>query len=136
MRNSTTALHRAVVASTRLRAEVTVFFEVPRGVDAAAHEALESLVCLAWHEATPDDLHIYNCFSEAEMLGSWALGDESTGDMRLFEDGFCHGAPTYAEPERTLMLVSPATLKRLVTAQRRLPIVVADDATRPLPLAS
>lgn len=127
----TGALHRAVVGSRKHDAELIVFFEVPWDslptVDVGRWLAMN--VCAAW-DVPEDDLNIYNIVRERPLLHQ-ATGDAGTGDMRLFEVGFWHG-PTYVEPERTLMLVCPPTLRRLLAAQRALPIV---DATTSMPAA-
>ena len=128
-------LYRAIASSQRHRAEMLVFFELPGVAVANVGPALETVLSALWGYAD-GDLEIYNLLSEHEALGDWALGDAATGDMRLFESGCSYGTVLYHEPANTLMLVSPRRLRRLQAAQARLPIVVADDATRPMPLAA
>lgn len=117
-RSSPLYLYRAIVISRSHAEEVAVFFEAPRE---QRHDHLQRLLHLAW-QVSAEDLTIYNLNSAHELLNEWALGEAETGDMRLFESGFCDDAVIYHDPLRTLMLVSPATLKRLVEAQRQLPV--------------
>lgn len=123
-------LHRALVTTSHDRTEVVVFFEVAwdelTDANPARQVALQLAAAWGLH---PDDLHIASPVRERPLL-SLARGGPQTGDLRLFEVGHWHG-PIYAEPERTLLLVCPATLRRLVTAQRSLPIV---DATSSMPM--
>ena len=127
------SLFRAIVSSRRLNAEMLVFFDLTGMSAERAGSTLEAALCLLWDE-TPDGLVIYNLHSEREALEEWALGPAATGDVRLFESGCAYGTVLYHEPANTLMLVRPRTLRRLQSAQAKLPIVEADDATRPMPL--
>lgn len=123
-------LHRALVTGPQDRTEVVVFVEVPWDelVHANVARMVSLLVAAAWN-VHPDDLRVASPVRERPLL-SMSRGGPQTGDLRLFEVGHWHG-PIYAEPERTLLLVGPATLRRLVTAQRSLPIV---DATSSMPM--
>ena len=131
-RSSPLHLYRAIVISRSHAEEVAVFFEAPRE---ERHEHVQRLLHLAWH-VSAEDLTIYNLNSVHELLNEWALGFVDTGDMRLFESG-CSGSGadggdpdvTYHDPLRTLFFVSPPALKRLLTAQRMLPVA---PATLPL----
>lgn len=122
-RSSPLQLYRAIVASRSFDDELVVFFEAPRD---ARHEHLQRLLHLAW-QVSAEDLAIYNLNSAHELQNEWAFGLPETGDMRLFESGCCGDVVHYHDPLRTLMFVSPPTLKRLVAAQRRLPV----DSTAP-----
>lgn len=128
------ALHRATVASPKIEATVTVFFEVPWGLttemDLGQHLAMQ-LAC-AW-DVEMTDIHVTDVIRERPLLAR-ARGHVSTGDLRLFENGYWRG-PLYCEPDRTLLLVCPTTLRRLVAAQRGLPVVDA-GASMPMPLAT
>ena len=85
------------------------------------------LLACAW-DLELTDLQVSDVVRERPLIAR-ARGHVATGDQRLFEVGHWHG-PIYAEPERTVLLVCPPTLLRLVAAQRALPIV---DATTSMP---
>lgn len=94
--------------------EVVVFFEALPGCSRSATLALAlgGIWRVPFHEVEHDDI----C-TEAQLI-QFAIGKDETDDARLFEVRFERGRPVYAEEERTLMLVSPATLRRLVLGQR------------------
>lgn len=128
------ALHRATVASPKIEATVTVFFEVPWGLttelDLGQHLAMQ-LAC-AW-DVEITDIHVTDVIRERPLIAR-ARGAVATGDLRLFENGYWRG-PLYCEPDRTLLLVCPTTLRRLVVAQRNVPVVDA-GASMPMPLTA
>lgn len=96
--------------------EVHVFFEAPP-LTHPGNELLHMLTAV-WF-ARIGSIHIENIVEEYEYLSRWAVGSKITGDARLFEVGLGDGGRVdYCDPERTLMLVSPRVLKRLVLGQR------------------
>jgi hypothetical protein len=96
--------------------EVHVFFEAPP-LTHPGNELLHMLTTV-WF-APIDSLHISNPVDEYQHFSRWAVGDKSTGDARLFEVGLGDGGRVeYCKPGRTLMLVSPAVLQRLVKGQQ------------------
>lgn len=108
-----------------------VFFEVPW--DQVPHTDLRMhllilVAALAWVD--PQQVEVHALQRERQVLDA-SHGLPSTGDLRLFELGDWHG-PFYVEPERTWLLVGPATLRRLAAAQRALPIV---DASTSMPMS-
>lgn len=115
--NTMQTLHRAV-AQIGDQPEVHVFFLVPAGADAGI-ELLTVIngVCKAGTER----IEAWNVLSEPELLRDWAMGEESTGDARLFERGFDRDQVTYLDPGRALYLVDAATSARLHRAARRVP---------------
>lgn len=109
-------LYRAAAALNRPgQPELIVFFETDfedPGYDLTS--TLQSLWC-----ADRNEVDVLLVCTADYVLKHWCIGDESTGDARLFELGFdADGTVRYAQPERTLFLVTPATLQRLVLAQR------------------
>ena len=111
-------LHRAIVSSARLEGECVVFFETSA---LSASKALENALSILW-SVPAESLEIYNCNTEWQQVNLFAFGDRSDGDLRLFETGSgMGGVLIYAEPTRTLFLVRPETLARLVIAQARIP---------------
>lgn len=112
-------LYRAIVESrTRDRCAV-VFFESPVERDRLDH--VEGLMALAWNVPT-EDLEIYNLYSADELFGGHCWGDESDGDLRLFQTGWSMGEALYANPAETLVLVASQALHdRLVAAQMLIP---------------
>ena len=96
--------------------EVAIFFHAPSR--AAAWPTLQTLLTTAWN-VNADALDAYNFFPESELLGEHAAGDASTGDARLFESGAGPNGISYLDPQRTLMFVRPATLRRLLAAQQK-----------------
>lgn len=96
--------------------EVHVFFEAPP-LTHPGNELLHMLTAV-WF-APVGTIHIENIVDEYAHLSRWAVGDKSTGDARLFELGSGDGGRVeYCKPARTLMLVSPPVLQRLVKAQQ------------------
>lgn len=95
--------------------EVTIFFETNQE-DPGYN--LRELLAKLW-SADERDIDVQLICSADYVLKHWCIGEASTGDARLFELGFdADGTVRYAVPERTLFLVTPATLQRLVLAQR------------------
>lgn len=94
--------------------EVHVFFEAADSDVAPA--VLRRLLAAAW-DTDPDHFGFHNIWSENELLRQ-AMCEASTGDLRLLETGFCR-VPLFCMPERTLLIVTPPTLTRLVKAQER-----------------
>lgn len=125
------ALHRALATQGRGQPQMVVFFEIPWDAVTTMDVGswLQILLAAMW-DVPPDAVQLNGITRERPLLSD-AIGGEATGDLRLFETSQWHG-PIYAEPERTLLLVCPATLARLVAAQRRLPIV---DASTSMPAA-
>lgn len=121
------ALHRATVASPKIEAPITVFFEAPWNLvpEMEPGPFLALLLACAW-DLELADLQVKDVIRERPLIAR-ARGHVATGDLRLFEVGYWHG-PIYAEPERTVLLVCPTTLRRLVAAQRALPIVDASSS--------
>lgn len=127
------ALHRATVASAKIEAPITVFFEVPWNLVPEVEPApfVAMLLGCAW-DLELTDLQVTDVIRERPLIAR-ARGHVATGDLRLFENGFWRG-PLYCEPDRTVLLVCPSTLRRLVAAQQHLPVVDA-SASMPAPLA-
>lgn len=97
------------------QSELTVFFETT--AQDPGHE-LGLLLSQIWN-VPPRDVDVQLVCSAEYVLKHWCTGDEVTGDARLFELGFdAEGVVNYVAPERTLFLVTPNTLQRLVIAQR------------------
>jgi hypothetical protein len=122
-----TTLYRAAVILNRdgETHETTVFFEhVGSSTEAAFSLSLQ--LTGVWF-CQLGQLRVINAWAETVLLAK-AIGTPETGDQRLFEVSAWHGSPIYADPERTLMLVSPPLLRRLVLAQQQLPIVVVHTA--------
>ena len=123
-------LYRAHVGSNRHNCEFTVFFEAR---EHSRLDHIERLMCLLW-DTRPEDLHIYNIWSEAELLTTAAFSDADAGDLRLLETGWFRG-PLHAAPERTLILTSPVTARRLQALQQQVQQVqriAASDLTERL----
>lgn len=124
-------LMRGLISVDNASAEqIAVFFEVPwdqvPNMDLRMH-LLILVAALSWVD--PQAVVVHKLQRERQVIDD-SHGLPSTGDLRLFEVGDWHG-PIYAEPERTWLLVGPATLRRLAAAQRALPIV---DATTSMPM--
>jgi len=94
--------------------EVAVFFEAPSPADAVA--VLTALLATAWG-VPADEVDHYNLWSEAELLRNSACDGCLAGEAYLMENGWCHG-PLFVRPDRTLMLVRPSTLRRLLVARQ------------------
>lgn len=92
--------------------DVAVFFETTRAVHT---HTLESLLHHAWRVDVAT-LVISSC-SERELLEDFAIGPESDGDVRLFEDGYSSTEIFYLDPAHTQFFVRPETQQRLRTAQ-------------------
>jgi hypothetical protein len=109
-------LYRAVACvHGRDEPEVHVFFEAPPLTNPG--EELLLALNTVWRTGR-DVLEIYNIVDETELLRSWSVGGTRTGDARLFEVGVGDRSRVhYCAPDRTLFLVSPTTLQRLVKAQ-------------------
>lgn len=111
-------LHRAVCSCNHWRYqdvdEKTVFFET--FYTEHAGDRLRALLANTW--GVPESsVIVYNVFPERE-LSLLSLDDSaSSGDKALFEIGWDRGTkrPSYLD-ELPLMLVSPQTHERLVTA--------------------
>ena len=95
--------------------EVVVFFDAASERD--AWPTLQSLLAHTWR-INADQIDAYNFFPEHELLGNHAYGDASTGDARLFESGGGPGGTSYIDPQRTLLLVRPHRLRRLLAGQQ------------------
>ncbi|MGK2899981.1 MAG: hypothetical protein ACSLE9_15075 [Burkholderiaceae bacterium] len=106
--------------------ECVVFFESPSVPAAGAR--LATLLSEAW-SAPKDCIEAYNVRTEHELLSDWAFGDASTGDARLFEVSCGPNGIGYVEAARTLVLVRPATLRRLAQARE---LVTALQRAQPL----
>lgn len=91
--------------------EVLVFFEAH--TREAAGATLQRGLALAWG-CRLDDVEFYNLADEHEVCADW--GDEAPGDAALWVTGRSHG-PLFQSLERTLMLVRPLTLRRLLQAR-------------------
>lgn len=111
-------LYRAMVYSPLHKIDMAVFFEAPRSQRMAV---LEQLLNLAWKVDPSTDVSIENLISEHELLDSWAMGDISTGDLRLFEIGIGAHGLTYLRPAQVQYFVNPLTLLRLQQALSQLP---------------
>ncbi len=92
--------------------EVMVFFEAPSAE--AAPAVLLRLLALAWG-CTPADVEFYNLFDEHELR--LRDGDDVPGDAALWCSGMYHG-PLFHRLDRTLLLVRPRTLERLLLARQ------------------
>lgn len=88
-------LHRAIVSlplhlcePNRPLQDRIVFFEAPHGARCDKH--LETLLAAAWCEDTTDWCErgfIYNINTARELLRDWSIGNQASGDLRLFETG-------------------------------------------------
>jgi hypothetical protein len=109
-------LYRAVAyVHGRPSPEVHVFFEAPPLTN-PGEELLQLLNCM-WRTGS-ETVEIYNIVDEYKLISLWAVGDAFTGDARLLELGLgAAGRVAYCLPSRTLLLVSPPVLLRLVKAQ-------------------
>ncbi|HRD84477.1 MAG TPA: hypothetical protein PLF63_04825 [Rubrivivax sp.] len=95
---------------------IAVFFEVLPLCDPAT--TLAHMLAPMWG-CRPVDVEIASVCSVDYALRHWTRGSAATGDARLFECGFgADGRIEYLLPERTLLLVTPPQLQRLVQAQR------------------
>lgn len=96
--------------------EVTAFIEVPQPDPSKGAVAAHLLQVLAtvWG-CSAAEVDYYNLWSEGELLRNSNL-PASAGDARLLENGWYDG-PLFCDMERTVMLVQPQTLRRLVRAQ-------------------
>lgn len=92
--------------------EVAVFFEAPTLQAAPQH--LTALLALAWGCETSLIDH-YNLWSEAD-LRSHSTCDAAAGEAWLLQNGH-HLGPLFCANSRTLMLVRPLTLVRLMKAR-------------------
>lgn len=95
-----------------LQPEVMVFFEAHSPESAPA--TLLRLLAITWG-CTPAQVEFYNLFSEHELLERDA--DTVPGDAALWVTGQYHG-PLFQRMDRTLMLVRPSTLVRLLQARQ------------------
>lgn len=118
-------LHRAIAYQLQplhtppadVQPECCVFFE--SATLEAAPALLLRLLALAWG-CTPADVEFYNLHTAPELLRDGAA--EAPGDAALWLSGNYHG-PLFHTPERTLLLVRPNTLARLMRAwQHTLPL--------------
>lgn len=94
--------------------EVTVFIEAPQPDTASAAAQLLRALSAAWGCATTD-IDFYNLWSEGELLRNSGL-PHLAGDARLLQNGWFHG-PLFCDVARTVLLVRPPTMQRLVRAQ-------------------
>lgn len=102
-----------------LQPECCVFFEAH--TSEAAPALLLRLLALAWG-CTPAEVEFYNLHSERELLQAGRDDDGLAGDAALWISGNYHG-PTFHRTDRTLLLVRPSTLERLLQAhQETLPL--------------
>lgn len=99
-----------------LSSEVVVFFECRYG-EQHPGSRLVMLLSTLWRVPVSDIEH-YNLVPEQELIKTWCTGPDSHGDCRLLEVGFGPDGICYADPTRTLFLLSPANLERLTKAQR------------------
>lgn len=95
--------------------EVRVFFEASLFVESPA-QALLDLLSTTWRISV-EHIEVYNVHTERECMAEWALGEASTGDARLLESGAGPEGISYTRRDQVLMLVRPATMRRLVAAQ-------------------
>lgn len=112
-------LYRATVtpmvtahSAERSYEEVAVFFEAPRDKRVTA---LDALLHFAW--CVDVSTLVITCSSERELLEDDAIGPESDGDVRLFEDGYSPTEIYYLDPACTQFFVRPKTQARLQRAQ-------------------
>lgn len=125
-------LHRAVasirdtapIAGAVYQPEVAVFFEASSDM---APALLLRALSIAWGVSV-DQIEIYNIWSEYELIDQ-ACAAADTGDARLFENGYSDG-PLYCDPGRTLFLVRPAMLERLLLAQAAASLLACASAAR------
>lgn len=94
--------------------EVIVY--VDAGCRQAALERLSVALHTIWRVGSEQVEH-YNLADEHELIAQ-AGGEPATGDARLLEVGWADGRPSYAPPERTLLLLGPRSLRRMVQAQQ------------------
>lgn len=115
--------------------EATVFIETHQPDAATASAHLIRTLAAAWSCPT-SEIDFYNLWSEGELLRASHL-PASAGDARLLENGWSYG-PLFCDIERTVMLVRPHTLRRLVRAQGRaadLQMTAALSSPHRLPVA-
>lgn len=112
-----TLLHRAHACMRNSpQPEVTVFFEALPLTDPG--QLLQQMLAPIWG-CTPDDVEVQLLCSANYVLRHWTVGGHESGDARLFECGFdADGRVRYLVPERTMLLVPPMQLQRLIKAQR------------------
>lgn len=91
--------------------EVMVFFESATAEGSSA--TLLRLLALAWG-CSASDVDFYNLESEHDLRR--CHGDYAPGDAALWVSGSHHG-PLFQRVDRTLMLVRPLTLQRLLQAR-------------------
>lgn len=105
-------LERANTPRSESWPEMTVFVEATSRQD--AHSKLQMLLAHAW-DCLSQEVEHYNLFSEDELRASpYHL---LPADTALLCNGWNHG-PLFARADRTLMLVTPPTLARLLAARR------------------
>lgn len=121
-----TVLHRAIAyrlerthtPDDQHQPEVTVFFEAPT---VTAASSLLRLLALTWG-CQPPDVEFYNLETEYDLIqGVYAPSAKNgaaneMGDAALLVTGWYQG-PLFCRADRTLMLVRPLTLKRLLRAR-------------------
>lgn len=110
--------------------EVTVFVEAHQADTATASAQLLRALSTAWGCPTTD-IDFYNLWSEGELLRNSCL-PASAGDARLLQNGWS-GGPLFCDMARTVMLVRPHTLARLVRAQGLAADLAMTHAARSLP---
>lgn len=100
--------------------EATVFFEAHDASSTGLDAALRNLVALAWRMPAVA-VEYYNVFSETELRGRSDQVAERGADRDtcLLETGWGHDGTLYADPARTMLLVSPRWHARLLAAQER-----------------
>lgn len=105
-------MERMDTPTSERQPEVAVFFEAPTLQAAPQH--LTALLALAWNCETSLIDH-YNLWSEAD-LRSHSTCDAAAGEAWLLQNGH-HLGPLFCANSRTLMLVRPLTLVRLMKAR-------------------
>ena len=125
-------LHRAVasirdtapIAGAVDQPEVAVFFEASSDM---APALLLRALSIAWGVST-DQIEVHNIWSEYELIDQSSAAVD-TGDARLFENGYSDG-PLYCDPGRTLLMVRPVMLERLLLAQAAASLLACASAAR------
>lgn len=84
-----------------------------------AEHAVQQALSLFWGVPV-HQVAVEQAWSEHQLLNVFALGDDSTGDARMFEQmsDQAGGIRIYLPPERTYFFVQPDTLQRLLAAQQ------------------
>jgi hypothetical protein len=108
-------IYRAIAYVLRSIEDESIVY-IDAATRATAHEALSAVLPTIWG-VEPHRVEYYNLDDEHDLV-SQAFGDAHTGDARLLEIGWSDNRPLYASADRTLLLLGPRSLRRMVQAQQ------------------